>query len=238
MGTNCLEREDRLFDACRILFGDEIELSIEFLSYLQEEGVTSAFRKRAMQVHPDRAQVSGLSVQRCQEEFVSLQLACNTLREHIASRKIHSRTVISPAASRNKSHWHPSGLPQKKLLFGRFLYRMGIIQWRQVISALAWQKSTRPKIGELGISLGYLDRNSVAMILKKSIKAGAFGVTAQSMGFLTEGEVRELLLRQKQQEKKIGQFFIEKGLLTKGELAILLAQCRAHNRRVEKLYER
>lgn len=230
-----MEREDHLFEACRILFGNDIELSREFLCYLQDEGVTSAFRKRALEVHPDKALISGFSVKKCQDDFVALQFACETLRQYIASREILSHVVTSPAGNQNKSYLYPTVLPEEKLLFGRFLYRMGIIEWRQLIMALTWQKSGRPRIGELGISLGYLDRNSVITILKNSIKVGAFGVTAYKMGFLTADEVRDLLLRQKRQEKKIGQFFIEKGLLSRRDLVELLRQCKAHNLRVEML---
>lgn len=229
-----LAREEHLFEACRVLFGYEIELSREFLDYLQEEGVNSAFRKRAMQIHPDRALISGLSVQSCQEEFISLQRACNALRQYIASRELCSRTVRSPRSVHARSDYSDN-LPQERLLFGRFLYRMGFIEWRQLISAIAWQKATRPKIGELGISMGYLDKNSVLTILKNSVKRDVFGLTAQNLGFLTGEEVRQLLLKQRREEKKIGQFFIEKGLLTRRELAILLGQCWAHNRRAEKL---
>ena len=231
-----MEREDHLFEACRVLFGNDIELSREFLCYLRDEGVTSAFRKKAMEVHPDRALVSGLSVKRCQDEFVALRLACETLRQYVASREIRSQYTASTAEKRYKSDLHPNVLPEEKLLFGRFLYRMGIIQWRQLLMALTWQRAGRPRIGELGISLGYLDRNSVVTILKNSIKVGAFGATAYKMGFLTADEVRDLLLRQKRQEKKIGQFFIEKGLLSRNDLILLLRQCKEHNRRVQRLY--
>ncbi|WP_143170887.1 J domain-containing protein [Desulfopila aestuarii] len=233
-----MEKEDRLFEACRVLFGHEIELSREFLCYLQDEGVTSAFRKKAMEVHPDRALISGFSKQHCQDEFVSLQTACHVLRRHIASRNNPPRREIYSAKPQDNQYLQPNDLPAEKLLFGRFLYRMGVIEWRQLLMALTWQKSGRPRIGELGISLGFLDRNSVVAILKKSVKTGPFGVTAQGMGFLTASEVHELLLRQKRQEKKIGQFFVEKGLLSTRELSILLGKCKAHNRQIELLYER
>lgn len=232
-----MERNDRLFEACRILFGNDIELSVEFLAYLQEKGVTSAFRKRAKEVHPDRALVSGLSLQRCREEFAALQVACVTLRQHIATRELLSLTHRSHARPPIKSSVHPVYLPEEKLLFGRFLYRMGIIQWRQLIMALAWQKSGRPKIGELGIQLGYLDRKAVLMILKNPVKTDAFGMTAYKMGLLTVAEVRELLLRQKRQEKKIGQFFVEQGLLNRKQLYELLNQCKRHNQWIENITE-
>lgn len=232
-----MESEDRLFKACRILFGDDIELSVEFLAYLQEKGVTSAFRKRVKEVHPDRALVSGLSLQRSREEFSALQFACETLRRHIAARELLSRTRRPPARSGIKDSVHPISLPKEKLLFGRFLYRMGIIEWRQLIMALAWQKSGRPKIGELSIQMGYLDRKTVLLILKNSVKTGAFGMTACKMGLLTVAEVRELLLRQKRQQKKIGQFFVEQGLLNSRQLYELLSQCKRHNQWIENLTE-
>ncbi len=233
-----MHRDDQLFHACRVLFGSDIQLSRDFLRYLQEEGVISAFRKKAMSVHPDRTLISGISVQKSQEEFITLQAACETLRQYIASREIFSRASTSGTNQQSRSPLQPTDLPEDKLLFGRFLYRMGIIEWRQIIKALTWQKSGRPRIGELGISLGYLDRNAVVTILKSSVNFEVFGVTAQTMGFLTGEEVRELLLRQKRQEKKIGQFFVEKGLLSKRDLATLLWQCKAHNRRVARLNER
>lgn len=43
-----------LFRSCEILFGDDLQVSGEFLDYLQISGVKSAFRKRAMETHPDR----------------------------------------------------------------------------------------------------------------------------------------------------------------------------------------
>ena len=239
-GMNRLETEDRLFEACRVLFGPEIELSREFLYYLQDEGVTSAFRKKALVVHPDRGHISGLSQRQCQDDFFSLQTACQILREHIASRRTLPRREKNSIRQRNSAFLQPqpTDLPEEKLLFGRFLYRMGVINWHQLLMAITWQKSGRPRIGELGIRLGYLDRNDVLAVLKRSVKIGSFGVTAQCMGVLSESEVRELLLRQKRQEKKIGQFFVEKGLLSRRELLILLGQCRAHNRQIELLYER
>jgi hypothetical protein len=231
-----LLREDDLFEACRILFGNEIELSREFLLYLQYEGVTSAFRRKAMQVHPDRALVSGLSAKKCRDEFIALKFACETLRQHISSRDNHA-SVIRPGT--NPGNQSPAAaainLPEKKLLFGRFLYRMGIIEWSQLITALAWQKSGRLKIGELGIRFGYLDRNAVITILQNTVRGKLFGMTAQQMGFLSRDEVCQLLMKQKRYEKKIGQYFVEQGLLSRSELTILLGQCWAHNRRVDRL---
>lgn len=233
-----MKTENHLFAACRVLFGDDIEISKEFLAYIQENGVNSAFKKKAMEVHPDRCLLSNLSLERCQEEFVALQVACETLLQHIVSRERNVSTARSEMQLREREYTFHKGLPEEKLLFGRFLYRMNIIEWRHLLRALAWQKTGRPKIGELGIKLGYLDRSSVLTILKKSIKAGPFGVTAFNLGLLSKDEVYELLRRQKRQEKKIGQFFIEQGLLSEMELQQLLWQCAKHNLRIERIVEK
>lgn len=233
-----LSRENQLLEACRILFGEDILLSSEFLHYLQEEGVSSAYRKRAIEIHPDKAMVSGRSVAQCEEEFHALKVACEMLRNHIVSKKIQSRRTAEKRGREKGGQTCPYALPQQKLPFGRFLYRIGVIEWRQLVEALAWQKSGRMKIGELGVSLGYLDRDSVFIILKNSRKGEAFGLTAEKLGLLSSAEVNDLLDRQRRTQKKIGQFFVEKGLLTSLELYQLLNQCREHNQRIEKLSDK
>lgn len=51
---NVSNSQRELFRSCEILFGDDLQISGEFLHYLQISGVKSAFRKRAMETHPDR----------------------------------------------------------------------------------------------------------------------------------------------------------------------------------------
>lgn len=233
-----MSRENSLLEACRILFGEDILLSPEFLHYLQEEGVNSAYRRRAVEIHPDKAIVSGRSVRQCEEEFHTLKVACEMLRNHIASKKILNRKSLEKKGQEKEGQTYPYALPQQKLPFGRFLYRIGVIEWRQLVEALAWQKSGRMKIGELGVSLGYLDQDSVYVILKNSGKDGAFGLTAEKMGLLSSVEVSDLLDRQRRMQKKIGQFFVEQGLLTSLELYQLLSQCREHNQRIDRLSEK
>jgi hypothetical protein len=230
--------EKTLYEACRILFGPEVFLSREFLAYLQEEGVNSAFRKRALDVHPDRAGLSGLSLEKSCEEFQALQVACEILRQYIHSREVTAGRTCGGGPVSTRRTIEPGRLPEKKLPFGRFLYRMGIIEWGQLIRALAWQKSGRMKIGELGVRLGYLNKESVLIILKNCGANGAFGLTARKMGLLSNDEVRDLLRRQRNMQKKIGSFFVERGLLSKTELHELLRQCHEHNRRIERLSER
>ena len=45
--------EIALLNACRTLFGKEVNLSHEFLYYLQPSGAKTAFRNQAKAHHPD-----------------------------------------------------------------------------------------------------------------------------------------------------------------------------------------
>lgn len=50
--------EQQLLHACRILFGAEVMVSRSFLDYLQLNGLKSAFRRRALETHPDSDRTS------------------------------------------------------------------------------------------------------------------------------------------------------------------------------------
>jgi hypothetical protein len=52
-----------LYRSCEILFGSELQVSGEFLDYLEVGGVKSAYRKRAMETHPDRQSSKDARVQ-------------------------------------------------------------------------------------------------------------------------------------------------------------------------------
>ena len=51
--------EQELFRACEIIFGPGLNVSREFLEYLQLSGIKTAYRKRAMETHPDRMASQG-----------------------------------------------------------------------------------------------------------------------------------------------------------------------------------
>ncbi len=218
-----MSNEKDLFAACRLLFGEEIVISRGFLAYLKEEGISGAFRKKALELHPDRWALSGLSEMEAQNGFVLLQDACKILRHHVRTRK-----NLQPAGTI---------LPEKQLLFGRFLYHTGIVDFRQIVQALAWQKTGRLKLGELAVKFGYLDRNAVNVILNRTSDSGnsRFGRTAWELGLLTQDEIQKLLQYQRRQQKKIGQFFVEQGVINRVELDVLLSRWQEHNKQVQSI---
>ena len=68
-----------LFHACETIFGPEVNVSIEFLEYLQPIGIKTAYRKRALETHPDRAKTLGSFARDLNTEFIDVQQAYEKL---------------------------------------------------------------------------------------------------------------------------------------------------------------
>jgi hypothetical protein len=68
-----------LFKACETIFGPDVNLSIEFLEYLQPIGIKTAYRKRALETHPDRAKALGSFARDLNREFIDVQQAYEKL---------------------------------------------------------------------------------------------------------------------------------------------------------------
>jgi len=120
-------------------------------------------------------------------------------------------------------------IPSRPLLFGHYLYYSGIANWQTIIKAIVWQRTERPKIGELARKYGWLSSKDILTILKSRKLSDSFGKSAVSMGLLTDAQLRILLFQQKRIQKKFGQYFVKNKLLTAFELQSLVHQFYSHN---------
>ena len=68
-----------LYQACETIFGPEVEVSNDFLEYLQPIGIKTAYRKRAFETHPDRAKVLGSFARDLNTEFIDVRQAYEKL---------------------------------------------------------------------------------------------------------------------------------------------------------------
>jgi len=249
-----------LYHACRILFGPELQCSREFLDYLQIGGVKSAFRRRAMETHPDRLSVCGhqggaldasgfhlvrqayenlLGFLHDKEQPPPIKSARNGREAQDASEPTgqwrHIRPIVLPGeipgrgGFANTERYHQGELPDRVLLFGHFLYYSGLANWRTIARVLAWQRSERPRLGEIGLRYGWLDREDIALVLRRRPPCTPFGQTARTLGLLDQRQVRLLLARQHQLQKKFGTILLEKNLLNGYELQELLQRFQDHN---------
>ena len=279
METVAAEKE--LFRSCEVIFGPELTISREFLDYLQLSGIKSAYRKRAMETHPDRAGLENDRVQRQHHElFHSVQDAYEKLITFLDAKEkgyclphpVQPRTQPPRPAAQPTSHrpqqakpsQGPAGprpqprantqtkanfkntssqpsvfwdteslyqgpLPNRRLLLGHFLYYSGLINWRTIIQALIWQRTERPRLGEIGQRFGLLNDADVVQILRNRPTLQPFGQTAMDLGLLSQPQLQILVAHQKRLQKKFGEFFLEKRILEPNELRTLLHQYQEHN---------
>jgi len=120
-------------------------------------------------------------------------------------------------------------LPSRELLFGHFLYYSGLIDWQTIVRVLVWQRSRRPRFGEIGCSFGWLREDDILPILRQCRIKQPFGQSAVSLGLLTELQMKTILFRQQRLQKKFGEYFTESNIMTPERLARLIARHQAHN---------
>ena len=139
-----------LFDACLVLFGPETSVSEEYLKYLRPAGLKSAYRKIALETHPDRARALGKRPSELNARFTEVSLAYRKLNAAIKDDGIlladpppDYRAPEKPAAQpkkkkqrrKNPDHFFRGTPPQRHLLFGQFLFYSGIVSWKTYIRA-------------------------------------------------------------------------------------------------------
>jgi hypothetical protein len=106
-----------------------------------------------------------------------------------------------------------------------------LISYRTLIEALVWQRRQRPSIGETAQRWGWLNETAIRTILNQRGNR-RFGEKAVDLGLLTPFQVRTLLFYQRSRHQRLGQYFVQKGLLSPADLDELVRQLEAHNSRV------
>ena len=265
-----------LFRSCEILFGSELHVSGEFLDYLEVSGVKTAFRKRAMETHPDRhagndphrlRENTALfsSVRNAYENLLVFLREKETLQQPPGGQRTSATTAAAPFDGRSSAaptqgrqrpeptprrpikpiraageiyrdggvssteRYYSGSLPDRQLLFGHFLYYSGLANWRTIARVLTWQRTERPRLGELGRRFGMFDQEDISTIMHFKKPFSRFGQTALILGLLSEQQLRVLIFQQKRLQKKFGTILLEKNLLNDYELQQLLYQFECHN---------
>jgi hypothetical protein len=255
---NLMESElntSQLYDACHVLFGSEVDVSADFLRYLQLSGLKAIYRKKALETHPDRAVALTRQPIYLQEQFKEVNAAYRQLHEYLQnplrSNLTHDRFQQDPARAAQKmnagsrSPQKPADQPQEEtfrrqffkkvmpkrtLLFGQFIYFDGYISYRQLIDAIVWQKIQRPSVGIIALRWEWLYEDDIRRILKERRWGEKFGESALRGGYLTSEELRIILRRQRVLQPRIGKYFIENGILSIPFVERMAERLRHHNR--------
>lgn len=243
-----LHSETTLLAACRTLFGHEVRLNQDFLDYLQPSGAKSAFRSLAKAHHPDGfAQSSAQVRSRQADRFREIRQAYDLIIDFLENRHQpesslpHNQTwqtstppnwSAAPRRPPQKPHCRSAVIPSIPLEFGMFCYYQGKVTYQQLIEALVWQRRQRPTLGAIARDWGWLSEAKVSQILGYRGRAVRFGKKAVELGYLRPQQVDALLRQQRSRQRKIGQYFIERGLITEEEADQIAKSLENHNRQV------
>lgn len=238
--VNRIVSYSELFDACRILFGPDIDLSVDFLHYLHYDGVKAAFRRKAKETHPDLSLfVSPHNQSHNAEHFRRANEAYELLGHFVRNRRSivrKGRTVNADSAGREKRHragdgmYHQGGVPCRPLPLGRYLYYHGVIPYRTLLDALTWQRRSRATIGSIAREWGWLSPSDVETVLTNR-HGGKFGEKAVLSGLLNAFQVKMLLLHQKSLCQRIGHYFVQQNILSRQQMEMLARDQFRHNMR-------
>jgi len=257
MQTEADLHTSQLYNACHILFGSDIDVSVDFLRYLQLPGLKAVYRKKALETHPDRAIALALSPDTLEEQFKRINIAYQELHDYlenpmrfkliddvIRTRPNHESEKMHPwsRAQSRQTHARTEGfrrqfykgtLPKKALLFGQYIYYHGYISYRQLIDAIVWQRIQRPLIGIIAVRWAWLYEKDVREILKQRLWREKFGESALRGGYLTPDELRIILGRQRILQPRIGKYFVERRILTSSLVEKMAEKFRCHNRQYQ-----
>jgi hypothetical protein len=233
--------EEQLIQSCRILFGPEVNITPQFLGYLQPSGVKTAYRKLVMETHPDRAYHLGVKEAILEERFKEVHRAYELVFSYIrepgryvltAPRFFYRAAKTSPPTPpRTRQHFYRGEIPSRRILLGQYLYYAGYISMRQMWDAVIWQRTRRPRLGDLACQFRWLDRDDIKNILRNRRCGELFGEFARRTGLLSFYQLLVLLGRQRSLQPRIGGYFIERRILTARKLDAVEEALQQHNRR-------
>lgn len=251
--------ESRVLSAYRVLFLDAGQVTSSLLQAVQLPEIKKAYRRRALDTHPDRFLWSDeLHRKLCTERFIEVTNAYETLNSYLILREkgfVFEREgarewdPIREAPSAPKSRpgpAHPSedrsrsafsfsywerGVPGRGLRFGEFLYYSRVIPWRSLIGALVWQRRERPRIGEIAQRWRWFTEPEIAGLLQRRRLGERLGEILLRHRLISPFQLEVLLWQQEKFQKPIGEYFLRQGFLTQAQLHRYLQQQVQHNLR-------
>ena len=236
-----------VFDACGLLFGSKVEISLDFLKYLELSGLRSAYRKKALETHPDRAKTLGRDEAKMNDRFREVTLAYEKLIPIVRNKgavplrgqsiaKINNeKTNAKRQAKKDFSDlFNAKKIPKRELLFCQFLYYSGLISWNTLIRAITWQRKQRPLIGQIALEWKMISYNEIQRILMCRNFRGKFGERAIRLGYLSRFQLMALLGKQRNLQCPIGEFFVNEGILRIQDMETLVEWQKIHNRKVSR----
>jgi hypothetical protein len=195
----------------------------------------------------------------CSERFIEVSKAYDTLTHYLslrrtgwqgtrkqstkpgpADRPVGAATGPRSSASQGStdsarerkdsagSFWRRK-VPRRYLRFAEFLYFYRVIPWKSLVSALAWQRQQRPRIGEIAQKWRWVNESQVDTVLRNRRPGERLGEVMVRHGLITQFELQVLLRQQQKYQRPIGLYFVRHGMMTEGDVGRYLHHQRQHN---------
>jgi hypothetical protein len=233
--TNKQNTVEVIFQSCRTLFPEGVQITDDFIHCLKPEGVKAAFRAKAKETHPDKAGGNCEPGIDNGEKFRRVVEAYETLLPFVSTSGEQSAPIIVETKSNNHFDLYHSGdVPSVKLRFSHYLYYRGIVSWQESISSLVWQRQNRPLFGSIAEKQGWVSSYAILPLVKAVRSGEKIGEAALRLGLLNQRQVVAILGQQMTYRAPVGAYFLNKGIISEESLKQLLRDFYFHNFRVEK----
>lgn len=228
-----------LYRSCRMLFPNQIRITVDFLRYLNIADVKSAYRTRVLENHPDRAKLLGREPRELEEHFRAINEAYVVLTEFVQKNR-HSGFKTDDTATGFRFRTNPGTTPKNivpatELMLGQYLFYLRMITITTLADAVYWQRKQRPPYGKIALDWKILTAGEITMILAARSSSEKFGEHALRNGYLTEIEHRAILGRQRMLQKPFGRYFIEQGIMRPDEIILHVHNLNRHNAAVRRM---
>jgi len=247
---------ETLIAAYKVLFGTTGTVRLHTIETTSLALLKTAYRRRIMRMHPDKAMLVGVAPERLAARFEKLTAAYEILYDYIETLRTRPKADghdaaladvrgrdesdgscdVGPPPSRpvkpsklGRDFHYKGSVPRTPLRLGRYLYYRGAISWNTLIESLRWQQMHRIPMGQIAVNLKYLALDDLAAILRRTAHGESFGSVARRIGKLTNKQIRTIL--EKQAPCRIGDYFVDQGILSRSELNRFVDDLDGHNSR-------
>jgi len=242
LSDTAVSRQD-LFKACESLFGTDIDVSVEFLRYLKPAGVKAAYRKKAMETHPDRAVVTSGNSDFLADRFKEVSVAYQLLLEFMAAPWKYSLDEKGALYQRRQTHRRADQSPSARSGFRPRAKSATFTQPRQAKPRTPAEPLYSGRMPTRRLLLGQYLYYSGSISLSQLIKAivwqrlhrPSVGAIAVSWDWLTGPDVLAIL-RSRKYGEKFGECAIRLGYLSRYQLTRILEKQKTTQPRIGKYF--
>ncbi len=219
-----------IVNACQILFSPfGNKCSVDFVKSLNTSALQKAYRRKALETHPDRCEALGVDKTVLNEKFRIVQTAYEVLKP------VTSGALVSTPQQKNSTRpesFFSGSIPLTRLLLGQFLYYSGAISWSTLIDAISWQRRKKPLYGRIAKDWGMLSSEDILTIVTSKKHSEKIGEYAREKGYLSLFQHLAIIGKQKKSHTLFGEYFIGKGLFSRRQMEYMVQKTCEHNKRI------